>query len=282
MTKKYTHLGLRQRYPIQAFIEAGISQKEIALRIGVSPSTISRELNRNIAKRGRTALIYMAENAQRKTNLRHLQKPKRISFSEEFKSRVTDLMVNDRWSPELISKCCGIPGMVSHETIYKWIWECKHTNLKLNKKYKRLYQFLRHGRRKRKRGNIKDRRGIIPNRVSIENRPKSVLERKRVGDLEVDLMMGKNHKHALLVIVDRATLYTRIKKLNSKHSEEVYMGIKQCLKNTKYKLKTITFDNDKAFACHEKVGKYTKAKTYFTRPYTSQDKGTVENRIGKS
>lgn len=280
MTKKYTHLGLGQRYQIQAFIEAGINQKEIASRIGVSPSTISRELKRNIAKRGRTALTYFAENAQRKTNLRHQLKPKKISFSDRFKMKVMKLMVEDRWSPEFISKCSGYSGMVSHESIYKWIWHCKHTNLKINKKYKKLYQYLKHGKRKRKRGNIRDRRGIIPNRVSIEKRPKSVLARNRVGDWEIDLMMGKNHKSALLVIVDRATLHTRLKKLNSKQSDEVYKGIKQCLIRSKYSPKTITFDNDKAFTCHEKVSIYSNAKTYFTRPYTSQDKGTVENRIG--
>jgi IS30 family transposase len=78
MTKNYTQLSLVQRYQIQALLNAGMKQKMIDAEIGVHPSTISRELGRNIAKRGRTAGIYVAENAQRKTNQRHQFKPKVI------------------------------------------------------------------------------------------------------------------------------------------------------------------------------------------------------------
>jgi IS30 family transposase len=81
MSKKYTHLSLVQRYQIQAFLKAGMKQKIIALEIGVHPSTISRELNRNIAKRGRTSGHYVAENAQRKTDQRHRYKEKLVKFT---------------------------------------------------------------------------------------------------------------------------------------------------------------------------------------------------------
>jgi IS30 family transposase len=82
MTKNYTHLSLIQRYQIEAFFKAGIKQKVIALEIGVHPSTISRELSRNIAQRGKTACKYLAANAQRKTDNRHFTKPKVIKFSD--------------------------------------------------------------------------------------------------------------------------------------------------------------------------------------------------------
>jgi transposase, IS30 family len=279
MSKNYHQLGLEQRYQIEALVKAGFKQKAIALQIGVSPSTICRELRRNTAKRGCTANNYVAINAQRKTCLRHSQKPKQILFTENIKQKVIHHLAVDRWSPELISKCCH-GDMVSHERIYQWIWECKHTNLNANKPYKKLYEYLKHGKRRRKRGNRKDSRGIILNRVPIERRPLIVLKRKRLGDFEVDLMMGKNHKGALLVLTDRATLHTRLTKIATKESIEVLNALKSSLKRNKYEPKTLTFDNDKAFSCHSIIAKYTGAKTYFTRPYTSQDKGIVENRIG--
>ncbi|MCC6842502.1 MAG: IS30 family transposase, partial [Saprospiraceae bacterium] len=101
-----------------------------------------------------------------------------------------------------------------------------------------------------------------------------------MGDLEVDLMMGKNHKAALLVLTDRASLHTRIKKLSGKDSINVMKGIISCIKKNMYKPRTLTFDNDLAFSRHHEIAKLFNVSTYFTRPYTSQDKGTVENRIG--
>lgn len=277
MSKNYTQLSLDQRYQIEALLKAGIQQKLIADQLGVHASTICRELKRNIAKRGRTAGVYKACDAQRKTDLRHHQKAKQIVFTDPMKQLVAKQLMEQKWSPELISIS---DKMVSHEWIYQWIWECKHSNKRENKKYKKLYQHLKHGKRRRKRGNRKDSRGIIPGRVSIEKRPAVVKKRKRLGDIEIDLMMGKNHKGALLVTTERSTLHTRLKKLSGKNSEEVARAIIKCMGKNKYKVHTLTFDNDKAFSSHEKVGKKLKASTYFTRPYTSQDKGTVENRIG--
>jgi IS30 family transposase len=108
-----------------------------------------------------------------------------------------------------------------------------------------------------------------------------VNERKRIGDIEVDLMMGKNHKSALLVITDRTTLVTMIEKLSGKQADEVCSNMKKRLSNFNTAwIKTITFDNGKEFAGHLEIAELFNTKTYFTRPYTSQDKGTVENRIG--
>ena len=105
--------------------------------------------------------------------------------------------------------------------------------------------------------------------------------RKSVGDIEVDLMMGKHHKSVLLVMTDRATLVTKIEKLESKNAQEVYLKMKDRLTNFNGAwIKTVTFDNGKEFTYHHKIAKDLNVKTYFTRPYTSQDKGTVENRIG--
>ena len=108
--------------------------------------------------------------------------------------------------------------------------------------------------------------------MGIEQRPEVVDKRIRLGDLEADFMMGKAHKSALLVITDRATLLTRLKKVDSR---------KQMLARVpKSFIKTLTVDNDKGFANHASIARTLDANVYFTRPYTSQDKGTVENRIG--
>ena len=140
---------------------------------------------------------------------------------------------------------------------------------------------MKHGKRRRKRGNYKDSRGIIKDRVPISERPKVVEQRTRIGDIEVDLMMGKNHKSALLVLTDRATLLTAIERVESKDASIVAQAIikKLSVVNNSW-IKTLTYDNGKEFTQHKLIAKKIGVKSYFTRPYTSQDKGTVENRIG--
>jgi len=281
--KKYKQLNLHQRYQIQALLETVSSKVEIAKILGVHPSTVYRELKRNIAKRGRTAGEYVATNAQRRKDERHKSKSKQILLTESMKERIAGLLRYEKWSPELISKRLAIEGeaCVSHETIYQWIWEIKKSKKRSNSEYSDLYKNLRHGSRRQKRENTKDKRGTIKGRIGIEERPSIVEQRLRVGDIEVDLMMGSDHKSALLVMTDRATLVTMLEKLRGKEASEVYDKMEKRLTNFSSSwIKTLTFDNGKEFAQHEKIGQLLKAKTYFTRPYTSQDKGTVENRIG--
>lgn len=281
MTKKYSQLNQAQRYKIEAYIEAGKTQTDIAHLLGVHKSTISRELKRNIPKRGVGAKLYIAEKAHIKTCTRHALKNKHSIFTDALKQDIKKWMDEKRYSPELIAaqwKKENIQG-VSHECIYQFIWHCKHTNQRKNKEYKPLYKFLKHGKRRRKRGNYKDTRGLIPNRTPIDKRPKIVEKRKRFGDIEVDLIMGKNHKSALLVTVDRATLKTTIDKLKGKNASAITRKIIKRMKLLP-PLKTMTFDNDQAFTQHEIIAKELNIKTYFTRPYTSQDKGTIENRNG--
>ncbi len=164
MSKNYTHLSLDQRYQIEALLKTGIKQKEIAAIVNVHPSTITRELKRNVGSRGRGAGVYQSTNAQRRTNLRHQEKPKKVIFTKSMKDWIVHRLKEDKWSPELISHQGKKTGEcpISHEWIYQWIWDCKHSNGKQNKEFKQLYSYLKHGKRRRKRGNRKDRRGIIP------------------------------------------------------------------------------------------------------------------------
>jgi len=278
--QKYKQLDLQDRHKVKALLEAGHSKTKIAEIIGVHKSTISRELSRNVPTRGRYANEYRPESAQRKTNQRHRDKRKHRRFTQDLKEDAKRWLEEEKLSPELISGRWSVQGIdgVSHEAIYQWIWRGKHQNDPITKQ---LYTHLKHGRRRRKRGNDHDSRGILCGRVSIEERPEIVAERTRLGDLEADFMIGKAHKSALLVITDRATLLTRLKKVASREADLTEDTMTKMLEQIpKSFIKTLTLDNDKGFANHQEIGKKLDADVYFTRPYTSQDKGTVENRIG--
>lgn len=276
---KYSQLSQENRHQIKALLDAGHNQSEIARTLGVHRSTISRELNRNIASGSPADKDYCPKVAQQLTDQRHRDKPKRCRFTDALKAQARQWLTEEKLSPELISgrwQVLGIDG-VSHETIYQWIWDAK---LNKDPADKELYKHLKHGCRKSKRGNRRDARGTIKGRVPITERPEVVEQRNRLGDIEVDLMMGKAHKSALLVLTDRTTLLTKLQKVTSREAEPMAQAIIDQLAGIPSAfIKTLTFDNDKAFARHQKVAESLQADTYFTRPYTSQDKGTVENRI---
>jgi IS30 family transposase len=278
--QKYKQLDLIRRHKIKALLDGGHSQTKIAEIIGVHKSTISRELSCNVAPRGRYADEYRPEVAQRKTNRRHRDKRKYIRFAEDLKEDAIEWLTEEKLSPELISGRWSVQGTrgVSAEAIYQWIWGGKRHK---DPATKELYKHLKHGRRRRKRGNYNDSRGRLTERVGIEQRPQVVEQRTRLGDLEGDFMVGKAHKSALLVITDRATLLTRLKKVTSRQADHTEAAIVSSLARVpKAFLKTLTLDNDKGFANHQSIERKLDAQVYFTRPYTSQDKGTIENRIG--
>lgn len=281
--QKFNHLCPEQRYQIEILIKQGVTQTGIARALGVHKSTICRELRRNTGLRGRNAGEYLARVAQNRTDERHKLKPKNIRFKAELKEQARVWLQEEKLSPELIAakwELDGNPG-VSHETIYQWIWKAKKSKHWSLTRDRDLYKCLRHGERKRKRGNYRDSRGIIKERVPIEQRPAVVALRERIGDIEVDLMMGKNHQSALLVLVDRATLITTMEKLSGKNADAIEQKLAKRIERIGPSFfKSITFDNDMAFANHHLIRDKYNIPTYFTRPYTSQDKGTVENRIG--
>lgn len=280
--KNYDQLNLERRYKIECLLSLGHTQTSIANVIGCNKSTVCRELKRNVGTRGKDAGIYQAERSQQKTDLRHKNKAKHKRLTEKMLRYIRKKLKEERWSPELISEKGKekYGDFVSHETIYEYIWTSKKST---KAKYiidKGLHKYLKHAKRYSKRSKTKQNRGKIPNRTPIEERPKIVEKRKRIGDLEVDLMMGSKHKPGLIVITDRATIETDLIKITTKKAKIIASKIIKRLKGKTHKIKTLTFDNDLAFAAHEKISTELKLKTYFTRPYTSQDKGTVENRIG--
>ena len=282
MTKKYTQLSIEQRYQIEALRKAGNSQSFIADQLEVHRSTLCRELKRNVPRRGIGARKYAAEKAQIKTNNRHRFKPKQIRFTEEMKDLARGWLEAKKLSPEFIRHVGKkeLGDFVSHETIYQWIWDSKQSHRREMQPDKLLYLHLKHGCRKRKRGNRKDGRGVIKNRISIEKRPAIINNRKRIGDKEADLVMGKNHQPGLLILTDRKLRMSWLEKIESKEAGYIENKIKKINRRCKHKILSITFDNDQAFANHDNLKRELKVKTFFTHPYSSQEKGSVENRIG--
>lgn len=259
------HLTKEQRYTISSMLKSGHSQKEIALTIGKDKSVVSREISRNADERSGE---YRCDLAQRKCLSRHHNKPNHIRFTAELKSKVEELIKED-YSPEQVVGTLKKQGeaYVSHERIYQYIWGDKH-------KKGELHLHLRHqGRRYRKRGNKKDNRGIIKDRISIE-------KRERFGDLEVDLIIGKNHNQAIVTINDRASGMLKMKKVASKQAEQVSNTIVELLEEWRPYIKTITADNGKEFAAHKDDAEQLNIDYYFARPYHSWERGSNENLNG--
>ena len=180
------------------------------------------------------------------------------------------------YSPEQIKGRSNVEGfaMVSHETIYRWIWDNK-------RKKGSLYQNLRRkGKKYNKRGNTHAGRGYIPNRVDIEERPAIVDLKERFGDLEIDTVIGSNHKGALVTINDRLTSKVWIRKLSGKDSVPLALKTIEALQPIKDLIHTITADNGKEFAKHQEIAKELEISFYFCKPYHSWERGANENTNG--
>jgi IS30 family transposase len=266
------HFTVEQRYKLEFLMQQNVSKAQIAVDINVHISSIYREIKRNSDERNSN---YKADLASRKCNKRHKEKPENQCFSNEIKQYVSKLIRADYSPEQIVGKSLkeGI-NCVCHETIYKFILNDK-------KNTGDLYKHLRSkGKTYRKRGALKDKRGLIVGRVGIENRPIEVEEKQRFGDLEIDLVIGKDHKGALLTINDRATGMLQMKKIESKDAEIVKKATIELLENWKPFLKTITSDNGKEFAKHELIAQALEIDYYFANPYCSWERGANENLNG--
>lgn len=264
------HLSQEQRYIVQGMLCSHCSQKQIADEIGCSQSAISRELKRN-----RSRGEYKARTAQKKAT----QRAKRIHVHtkyEKYDWRYVDASIRCYLSPQQVRGRCKLMNLRCPcvELIYQHIWDDK-------KHGGDLYSYLRRKNKKyASRGRKNDYRGRIPGLVPIDQRPAVVEKKARFGDLEVDLVIGKDHKGKLLTINDRASNKSWLKRLNSKNSDEVAAAIVEALLPYKGLLKTITSDNGREFADHAIVAKKLGIKYYFAHPYHSWERGANENMNG--
>ena len=264
-----SHLTEVQRYEISALLKAGKTRKEICKIINRDKSVLCRELKRNCDRRSGE---YNPDLAHRKYKKRQKAKPKHIRFNNEVISFVINC-IEDDLSPEQISGRSKLKGIkcVSHETIYQFIWADK-------KKGGTLYKHLRNrGKKYRKRGTYKSTRGIIKNRISIRERPPEVEDKNRFGDLEIDTIVGKGNKGAIFTATDRLTMMEWIIKLNGKNAEEMAAAVTKKFLPIKKLLKTMTSDNGKEFAEHQRISTELDVGFYFADPYKSSQRGLNEN-----
>jgi len=267
-----THITQAQRYTICCMLKQGYKQIEIAVAIGKDKTVVSKEIKRNSDKRNG---VYKHELAQNKYANRQREKPKRKRFTKDIQ-QATELLLRDDYSPEQVVGTLKKQGKetVSIERIYQHIWRDK-------KNHGDLHTHLRRqGRRYRKRGASKDSRGIIKDRISIDKRPLVVDKRVRFGDIEVDLIIGKNHNQAILTINDRASGMLKMKKVLSKQASIVTEAITELLQDWKPYLYTITADNGKEFAGHQIVAESLNVDYFFAHPYHSWERGSNENLNG--
>lgn len=274
--RKYRQLTKAQRYQISSLLQMNISESKIASQLGVDKSTINREVTRNSTRTAK-GKVYKPEQAHLYAcyNKRHTREAR--TFSAYHKHIIVYYLTTRQWSPEQIKGYCGQLGidMVSIEWIYQFIWKDKEAGGELHK-------HLRNGgRRQQKRGHRKDRRGVIKDRKSIEQRPISVDVKLKVGDWEVDTIIGKGHQGAVVTLVERKSQYTLVAPVEDQTASSVTAQIIQQLRSVKPQVRTITADNGKEFAWHQTISEYTESDFYFARPYHSWERGLNEytNRL---
>jgi len=276
------NLNQSQREKIFELLQLEQKQCQIAKEVGCNQSTISREIIRN---KDRPRLGYLPDRAQAKSKLRRIQAKEKVL--KWYKNKVLleyvvcKLTCKSHYSPEQVAGRIQLDYpddkemRISHESIYQYIWKDKKNNGK-------LWKCLRQNRKKRKkRYGKKDCRGIIPNKISIENRPKEVDNKESSGHWEGDLIIGHMHKGAINTQVERRSKLLRAIKMKRKTAEEM---VKSTIRAYRYipkgLRKTMTYDNGTEMAKHEKISKLLEISIYFAHPYHSWERGLNENTNG--
>jgi len=268
MSEQYTRLCADDRKVIENMNKGGYRQIDIAAAIGFSQSTVSKELSRNRGQRG-----YRFRQAEGFSSQRRRDKPTRPRVIVGDMKREVDSRLRIKHSPDQISGKLAKLGMnVSHETVYRYVIADKKSGGV-------LWKNLRINGTRRYRRRVKAGRGEkIPNRTDIDERSKEVNDRERYGDFEADLIQGAGQSGYILSIYERKSHVGLLFKLEDKGSKSTATGLVKLLR--KFDVKTITYDNGLEFASHEFVNELLGSSSYFCKPYSSWEKGGVENYNG--
>jgi IS30 family transposase len=264
----YTQLTREARYQISALVKVGRTQTQIAMIIGCHKSTVSRELSRNRKETG-----YWPGHAQGLAERRSRQSHQARIAATTWQT-VEQLLGHD-WSPQQITERLLLERQpsVSPERIYLYLYADKRGG-------GTLHQHLRSQKKQRRRYRGYQRRGQIPNRVSIEERPAIVDQKKRIGDWEGDLIVGGQRKSALFTATERKSKLTLLCKLANKSATELRDQSIKLFTPFAKRVCTITLDNGKEFCEHEAIAKALGARIYFAHPYSSWERGLNENTNG--
>jgi len=272
MPKGYHHLTKDKRCQLGTLKDSGESTERIAKKLEVHKSTLYRELARNQGLKG-----YRFQEAHK---IAYERKNTVVNNGLKMTNELITIIESKlklQWSPEQISgwlKKNHEKKSVSYETIYKHVWKDKLNGGS-------LYKELRHhGKKYNKRGSGKGGRGCIPGRVDISERPLIVEEKNRIGDWEIDTIIGKEHKGAIVSMVDRHSKLTLLSQVPRKTAQEVEEALTNRLDEVADSVLTLTADNGKEFANHQAIAEKLGATIYFARPYHSWERGLNEHTNG--
>lgn len=277
MSKCYCRMNLAEREELSIRYAQGQSLHVIARDLNRSPSTISRELARN-----RTGYYYRAVTADRKAKRRCFRKPRRLAVDARLRHAVLQRL-RQQWSPEQIcdrlrQDYAGEPHMqVCAETIYSYLYVLPRGELR-----RELLSHLRqHRKTRRPRSRGMDRRGQIPDMISIEERPPEVADRTIPGHWEGDIILGRGHQSALGTLVERTTRTVLLVRLSSHDAVSVRRAFVRKLRHIPKQMRlTLTYDRGKEMAEHKLFTKQTKMQVYFAHPQSPWERGTNENTNG--
>jgi transposase, IS30 family len=266
-------LTFLEREQISQMHDAGASNAEIAAELNRARSTIGREIKRNSVVGEYSAVAAQALAQQRRRERPLVRKMDEPEISTYVRSR----LVNS-WSPDQIAGRSKSEfgrdrrRQISHQTIYKWIQSQPAADRR---------HFAGFLRRAGSRSPREDRRGRIPNQVSIDGRPEVVDKRRRYGDWEGDTVVGARHLGAVVTLVERKSGYLLTAKSCDRKARRVARKIKSRLETLPRQLRrTVTFDNGKEFAEHDHLTKRLDLDVYFAKPYCSWQRGTNEHTNG--
>ena len=267
-----------EREEISRGLRAGLSLRDIARDLGRSPSTVSREVGRH---GGRCGYRAAAADRQAWKNARR-PKPSRLSCNERLQAIVSEKL-RTRWSPEQIASWLKLEHsndeslQVSHETIYKSLFIQSRGALK-----KELRDHLRTKRRFRQaRVKTQKGHGIIPDPISIRERPAEAKDRAIPGHWEGDLIAGPANLSHIATLVERKTRYVMLARVRSKGTVEVTRAVAKQIKKLPIELrKSLAWDNGGELTNHKQLTLDANIDIYFCDPHSPWQRGSNENTNG--
>lgn len=279
--KNYKRLTCSERVKIEAYLESNLTKTEIAKRLQRARSTIVNEINFWVHGPHRKYSAVLAQELAKIQN-EYKQNKAKLEVCNSLKIQVYKGLLMGL-SPELISGRLKVqyaedPQMqISYESIYRFIY--LHPQGKLNKKLIKL--LVRQKSSRYKPIKRKSHAAKIQEGISIEQRPKSVDERKEIGNWEGDLLIGPKHTSSIGSLVERKTRYTILVHLINRKAitvREAFVYAFLCI--PEIFRKTMTYDNGVEMADHKELSKQTGIKVYFAHPYSAWERGTNENTNG--
>lgn len=273
---EYHHITKDERFKIEAYREDNVGVREIARRLGRSPSSISDELKNKPKKKD----VYNARVANRLSRLRICRantREQKIKKDSELEKEIV-FNLKRTWSPEQIAGRLRRQNknktVVSAQTVYNWI-ESERRDLRIHLRHKKNKYRRKSGTKQR------EKRREEAKKKRIDTRPKVVEKRSRLGDWEGDTIIGSEKTIHILTHAERKSRYLLADKVDGATAEKVRMTtVKRFQKLPQYKRQTITYDNGIQFSEHETVERDLDISVYFAYPYHSWERGTNENTNG--